>query len=90
MAAPGRVPPAASPRAGFPRPLALRRAALRRDSPDRWPCTELPSALAAAQQRCASPRAHALRALRARTAVTSLVRPGASPLGVRPVPCVAL
>ena len=89
MASPGRVPPAVSPRAGFPRPLALRRGALRRDSPDRSPCTELPSAESTAQQRCASSRARTSRARHARTAAISVVPPGASLSGVRPVPCVA-
>ena len=89
MASPGRVPPAVSPRAGSPPPLVLRRGALRRDSPDRSPCTELPSAVAAAQQRCASPRARTSRARHARTAAISVVPPGASLSGVRPVPCVA-
>ena len=89
MASPGRVPPAVSPRAGFPRALALRRGALRRDSPDRSPCTQLPSAVAAAQLRCASPRARTSRAHHARTAVISVVPPGASLSGVWSVPCVA-
>jgi hypothetical protein len=86
------------PRPGVPLRNSLRRlpptggpapAVLRRASPHRRPCTEFPLAAIAAQQCCASPRARAPRALRARTAVTSLVPPGASPPCARPVPCVA-